>query len=74
MSDELDLRPILDKENGSDSQGEPCSEEYGFCVREKCLSGPPRAISWCSVFQYFAQMVGTYQVRLGVLLLVLELI
>ena len=60
--DETDMKPILARENGSDSQEEPCSENYSFSVRERCLTGPPRAVSWCSVFQYFAQMVSAYQV------------
>lgn len=52
---------LLSKDDGSDSQGESsCSEEYGFCVREDCISGPPRPISRWSFFQFFAQMVCAY--------------
>lgn len=53
MAAKEEQEPILKEEDS-----EPCSE-YGFCVREKLLSDPPRAISWWSFFQYFAQMVCT---------------
>lgn len=63
--DDIELKPILvDNENGSDGQGESCSGGYSYSVRERCLSVPPRRISWCSVFQYFAQMVGMHLVHI----------
>ena len=47
-----DEEPILKEEDSE------CGSEYSFRVRERCMSSPPRPVSWCSLFQYFAQMVG----------------
>ena len=60
-----DLKPILSEDGSGRQSGESCSE-YNFCIRGKCLSGPPRPVSRWSAFQYFAQIVSSYTVRVSI--------
>lgn len=56
--EDVELIPFIQgkpEDSADKQQGECC--EYSFCVRGRCLTGPPPPQSRWSVFQYFAQMV-----------------
>ena len=66
MSDleDIELQPIVSGGSESDETNEEGKTDdssrtggYSFCVRGRCMGGPPPPVPRWSLFQYFAQLV-----------------
>ena len=57
--DDVELEQLVNDNARDSPNGEERgdSSEYCFCVRGRCLTGPPPSRTRWSLFQYFAQMV-----------------